>query len=129
MAFRSLIRIFMAAPRRYIGRQAALLDADKSAVVATDAFISRRRCKKLKQAWLFTRYNVPLVTSSQKILSLAVKSTSKLGFSLAYPYFYGCAKKIITLVAKSLSKLGFSLANDYLCTINVEYDQEYIFKN
>ena len=35
-------------------------------------------------------------------------------FSLAYAYLYGCAKKIRTLVVKSSSKLGFSLAYTYL---------------
>ena len=37
LTFHSLIRIFMATPRRYFLLQAALLGADKPAVVATDA--------------------------------------------------------------------------------------------
>ena len=52
----------------------------------------------------------------QLIFYTLLKSSSKLGFLLAYSVsLVATPQKVLTLVAKSPSKLGFLLAYSYLC--------------
>lgn len=49
-----------------------------------------------------------------KTLMLVAKSSSKLDFSLAYSYLYGCAKKILSFAVKNIEASFIFLAHFFV---------------